>query len=258
MIFLNGELLSATPQFTLDEVSVATATIDLEDIRAHRQISSRNFQAAGKTHQYHRVHTPFELSPDQDELHLSGHPTLPKQPKYHHVAEELALAAGCWLWDYLARSGSAGYLIPLSGGLDSCSTAVLVHSMARIAISAMEAGNQSVIATLKRIYGDDPLPKTAQELCHGVLHTVYMGARVSSEETRQRAKDIAANLGSYHLEMSIDPVYDAMKTAVTESLDIQPKFRMEGGTDEEGKSLQNIQVSHSPLVATFSSGILCN
>ncbi|QUC23820.1 uncharacterized protein UV8b_08061 [Ustilaginoidea virens] len=251
MIFLNGELLAATPQFTLEDVSVATATIDLEDIRAHRQISSRNFQAARKTLTYHRIHTPFELSPDLDDDHLSRRPTLPREPKYHHVAEELALAAGCWLWDYLARSGSCGYLIPLSGGLDSCSTAVLVHAMARIAIDAMNAGNKTVTDTLKRLFGDQALPKTAQELCHRVLHTVYMGARVSSSETRRRARDIAASLGSYHLEMSIDPVYDAMKTAVTENLDIHPNFKTEGGSDEEGKSLQNIQ-ARVRMVAAYT------
>ena len=35
--------------------------------------------------------------------------------------EEISLGPACWLWDYLRRSGSTGYFLPLSGGMDSSS-----------------------------------------------------------------------------------------------------------------------------------------
>lgn len=52
---------------------------------------------------------------------------LPLQ--FHCPEEEIALGPACWLWDYLRRSGASGYLLPLSGGADSSSTAAIVGSM---------------------------------------------------------------------------------------------------------------------------------
>jgi hypothetical protein len=52
--------------------------------------------------------------------------------QFHVPEEEIALGPACWLWDYLRRSGAAGYLLPLSGGADSSSTAAIVGSMCQV------------------------------------------------------------------------------------------------------------------------------
>jgi NAD+ synthase (glutamine-hydrolysing) len=39
------------------------------------------------------------------------------------------MGPACWLWDYLRRSKQGGFFLPLSGGIDSCSTACIVYSM---------------------------------------------------------------------------------------------------------------------------------
>jgi hypothetical protein len=53
--------------------------------------------------------------------------------------------------------------VPLSGGIDSCSTATMVFSMCRLVIAAIEEGNEQVILDVKRLckYSKE-LPKTAQ------------------------------------------------------------------------------------------------
>lgn len=53
-----------------------------------------------------------------------------------------SLGPACWLWDYLRRSKTQGYFLPLSGGIDSCATAVIVHSMCRQVAKAAEAGSE--------------------------------------------------------------------------------------------------------------------
>lgn len=67
---------------------------------------------------------------------------------YEKVGSHSAVALGpaAWLWDYLRRSKAAGFLVPLSGGIDSCSTATLVFSMCRMVIDALKAGNEQVKA----------------------------------------------------------------------------------------------------------------
>ena len=61
-------------------------------------------------------------------------PTSPHLPslQFHCPEEEIALGPACWLWDYLRRSGASGYLLPLSGGADSSSTAAIVGSMCQV------------------------------------------------------------------------------------------------------------------------------
>ncbi len=112
MILLNGEVVAQGSQFSLNPVEVVTATVDLEEVRAYRSSISRSLQAARSTAKYDRVQTPFELSSEEDDLDTSRAPSRSFQPRYHSPEEEIALATGSYLWDYLRRSGTAGYLVP--------------------------------------------------------------------------------------------------------------------------------------------------
>ena len=55
------------------------------------------------------------------------------------------LGPACWLWDYLRRSRTQGYFIPLSGGIDSCATSVIVYSMCRLVAEAARKGGELFI-----------------------------------------------------------------------------------------------------------------
>lgn len=94
MILCNGQVLAQSPQFSLNEVDVITATVDLEEVRAYRSSMSRALQAAHSTKKYHRIQTAFELSPDEDDLDSHRRPTLPRELKFHSVEEEVALVCG--------------------------------------------------------------------------------------------------------------------------------------------------------------------
>ena len=115
MILLNGEVISQCSQFSLNEVDVCVATVDLEEVRAYRSAVSRGFQAAQSNAKYHRIQTAFALSTRGEEYDLNRKPSPPIEPKIHSPEEEIALCGGCYLWDYLRRSNQAGYLVPLSG-----------------------------------------------------------------------------------------------------------------------------------------------
>jgi len=242
LILCNGQVLAQGSQFSLNDVEVITATIDIEEVRAYRSSISRRMQAAMSKTKYHRIQTDFQLGPDEDDLNLLLRPTIPHEPRFHSVEEEIALCGGAYLWDYLRRSGTAGYLVPLSGGIDSCATAVIVYSMCRLVIQAISEGNEKVIEDVKRIVPGKPCPTTAKALCEEIFHTVYMGmSKQSSVETRQRAKDLGSQIGSYHVNLDIDTVYEAQKNLVMNTLNFEPKFKVEGGSETENLMLQNIQ-----------------
>ncbi|KAF7553165.1 hypothetical protein G7Z17_g3816 [Cylindrodendrum hubeiense] len=245
MILVNGDVVAQGSQFSLLDVEVVTATVDLEEIRAYRSSISRGLQAATSKAKYQRVQVPFELGSGDEDLDISLQPSRPITPKFHSVEEEIALCAGAYLWDYLRRSGTAGYLVPLSGGIDSCATATIVFSMCRMAIEAIEQGNAQVIEDVKRLAkykGDGVLPKTPQALCNQIFHTIYMGMKKqSSRETRQRAKDLSEAIGSYHINLDIDDVYEAQKNLLVSTMQFEPKFKVEGGTQQENLTLQCLQ-----------------
>jgi NAD+ synthase (glutamine-hydrolysing) len=119
----------------------------------------------------------------------------------------------------------------------------MVFSMCRLVIAAMENGNEQVIADVKRIckYSEE-LPKTAQQLTNAIFHTVFMGmSKQSSKETRQRASGLSQAIGSYHVDLDIDEVYEAQRQLIVKKMNFEPKFRTQGGTSTENLALQNIQ-----------------
>ncbi|CAH1996569.1 unnamed protein product [Acanthoscelides obtectus] len=136
-ITLNGHVLSRARQFSLDEVEVVTATIDLEDIRSYRHSKRSNSLLASSTKSYPRILVDFSLSPEVDTVLPTAQPI---DWVYLTPEEEIAQGPACWLWDYLRRSGQGGFFLPLSGGVDSSSTALLVYSMCTLIMENVQRG----------------------------------------------------------------------------------------------------------------------
>jgi hypothetical protein len=126
-------------------------------------------------------------------------------------------------------------------------------------MQALKDGNPQVIEDVKRIAvynGSGVLPKTSQELCNQVFTTIYMGMKKqSSRETRQRAKDLSEAIGSYHVNLDIDDVYEAQKKLVVNTINFEPKFKVEGGTVQENLTLQCLQARIRMVTAYV--GLVC-
>ncbi|EGX93075.1 glutamine-dependent NAD(+) synthetase synthase [Cordyceps militaris CM01] len=248
MIFVNGKLVGQSSQFSLNEVEVIVATVDLEEVRAARFAPSRGQQAV-QSHEYQRIEVDFSLTNDS---YLLDSPTPARPPRYHLPEEEIALGPACWLWDYLRRSGASGFQVALSGGIDSCATATIVYSLCRLAVAAAKQGNAEVIADMTRLAKyTKKLPDTPEALCNQLLHTVYLGMEAqSSKETRQRAKDLAARIGAYHQDVNIDAMFHSAKDIFSQATGLTPKFKVHGGSHIQNLALQNIQ-ARSRMVLTY-------
>ena len=147
-----------------------------------------------------------------------------------------------WLWDYLRRSGQGGFFLPLSGGVDSSSSAVIVSSMCRMIVKAVQNGDSNITDDVRRIVSDPGyIPSDPRELCNRLFITCYMGSCNSSAETRQRAQALAEEIGSYHLSLAIDAAVSAALNIFTAVTGLVPKFRVDGGSLRENLALQNVQ-----------------
>lgn len=184
MIVINGEIVAQGSQFSLNDVEVVTATVDIEEVfwflaykahdtdckqvRTYRSSVSRGMQAS-KQSPYVRLDLDIRLSRSREDADPSLTLSEPFKPRFHRPEEEIALGPACWLWDYLRRCGAAGFFIPLSGGIDSCATAVIVHSMCCEVLKAVNQGNEQVIKDVRRLCAkpedSEWLPTTSQDIC---------------------------------------------------------------------------------------------
>jgi len=259
LIIINGNVVAQGSQFSLEDVEVVTATVDLEDVRAFRTAPSRGLQAV-QAQPYQRIEVDFSFSSSTDLFSTGIRPSRTKDPFFHAPEAEIAYGPACWLWDYLRRSKQAGFFIPLSGGIDSCATSVIVYSMCRLVVSAIKDGNEQVIEdvhTLCAPYkGPDWLPSTPNEFCSLIFHTCFMGSTNSSMETRSRAKDLAETIGAYHTDLNIDSVVSALTTLFSTVTSFTPRFKVHGGAPAENLALQNIQARLRMVIAYLFAQLL--
>lgn len=239
-IFLNGDLLNRSEQFSLKDVEVVCATVNLEKIGSYRnRIRSRS--ALSSDHRsYPRVFVgDFVLSSDATS-------DLPQTAvmKWQDLKpeEEITLGPACWLWDYVRRSGQGGFFLPLSGGIDSSSTACIVYSMCNLIVKSCQESDENVISTTRRMVCDpEYIPENPRELCGRLFVTCYMGTENSSKETRKRAERLAGQIGSYHMGITIDTAVTAIMAIFTTITGKVPRFAAHGGSARESLALQNIQ-----------------
>jgi NAD+ synthase (glutamine-hydrolysing) len=246
MIIVNGKILAQGSQFSLQDVELVTATVDLEEVRTYRNSKSRNMQAI-KQEKYERIEADISLSDDSEYADLSLAPSSEIEPRFLLPEQEISLGPACWMWDFLRRSRQGGFFLPLSGGIDSCATAVIVHQMTRLVFKEVQEGNAQVISDMLKIVGEPTTsewrPTCPQDIASRMFHTTYMGMKEnSSPDTRKRAQDLAVAVGAYHLDFDIDTVYHALVTLFTTVTKFVPKYQMYGGTPATNLALQNIQV----------------
>jgi NAD+ synthase (glutamine-hydrolysing) len=279
LIAVNGEIVAQGSQFSLHDVvstslgsthfhariyslwhlqEVVTATIDIEDVRAFRARSSSRGIQASQTEAYHRVDADIALSRPSLDGNISISPDKARPPRYHTPEEEIAFGPACWMWDYLRRSKTGGFFLPLSGGIDSCATATIVASMCRLVVKSAKEGNKQVIEDARRIahQGEDYVPQDPQEFAGHLFHTCFMGTEHSSKETRERAKKLAEVIGSYHTDLNMDAVVKAIHTLFTYVTGKKPVYKVHGGSQTENLALQNIQARLRMVLAYLFAQLL--
>lgn len=74
-----------------------------------------------------------------------------------------------------------------------------------------------------------------------IFHTSYMGTENSGQETRDRSRRLASDIGSYHVDFNFDTVVTAIMNLFTVITNFQPKFKVHGGSHAENAALQNVQ-----------------
>ncbi|RZC54844.1 hypothetical protein C5167_013697 [Papaver somniferum] len=254
-VVVNGDVVAQGSQFSLKDVEVLVAQVDLDAVASLRgSISSFQEQASCKT-KVSSITAPYKLCQSFDpRLLLSS----PLKIKYHSPEEEIAFGPGCWMWDYLRRSGASGFLLPLSGGADSSSVAAIVGCMCQLVVKEIANGDEQVKADAIRIghYTDGKYPTDSKEFAKRIFYTVFMGTENSSDATRSRAKLLADEIGSWHLDVSIDTVISSLLSLFQTLTGKRPVYKVDGGSNAENLGLQNIQARIRMVLAFMLASLL--
>lgn len=265
LIVVNGRVVAQASQFSLKDVEIVTATVNLDEVRSYRaSIPSLAVQSARHQHQNESqfVECPSRVlnnSPSPSQLlHSQLTPQL-SSIHQHCPEEECCLGPACWLWDYLRRSGASGYFLPLSGGADSSSVALIVMAMCDMVTNEAKT-NPQVALDCRRLCAkvDDPswIPASRQEMASHLFHTCFMGTDHSSTATRSRAQRLAEAVGSYHTSISIDTMVKSIVDVFSAAFGRKPQFVAAGGTYTEDVALQNIQARLRMVLAYLLAQLL--
>jgi len=263
-VIVNGDVVRQGSQFSVHEVETIVADIDLDQVDTYRgSLSSMRDQASRAT-AYPVVDVDFGLCIGDttdvttgerglNEATTAGRPSPVIEATYLSAQEEIARGPACWLWDYLRRSGATGFLLPLSGGADSASVAGIVGCMCQMVVEAMRS-DEAVARDVMRVCGmrdqaDLAAVQTPGDLAGRLLTTVYMGTVNSSDQTRDRARRLAEEIGASHLDVRIDTVVGAITALFALITGKSPKFKAHGGSHAENAALQNIQARIRMVIA---------
>ena len=256
MILINGQCIGQGSQFSLKDVEVITATVDIDDVRSYRaSTASRNVQASNIRPAPRIYINNFSLQIPANDYYTSI-PSSPRPIHYLLPEQEIGLGPACWLWDYLRRSGASGFFLPLSGGADSASTCAIVGIMTDLVMKEISENNTLVLEDLRRITKDPNfMPTHSRDIAHQIMHTCYMGTSNSGKPTQKRAEKLANEIGVYHSYANIDRIIAAILAVfltITENLlgtPKQPRFSNDGGSINEDLALQNIQARTRMVLA---------
>lgn len=254
IIVMNGIVIAQGTQFSMKEVEVVTAQVDLNEVGNYRTaIASRGVQAA-KSIDIPRVDVDFYMVEDSEsEVALTSE-------SRHFVLmtleEEIGFGPACWLWDYLRRSTMNGFFLPLSGGTDSATCAAMVGIMCQMlynittgkvpthdsgeSVYAASTTKSQSLAQLRKVVRDPKFdPKSPQDIAGRLFYCCFMKTKFSTEASLERARSLAKEIGANFDVADIDPVIDATLDCYQTMSGIYPD--VEVPNTQQNLAVQNLQ-----------------
>lgn len=254
-IVVNGEVVAHGQQFSLKDVDMVVAQLDLDTVGTVRgSISSYREQASCKNN-ISSVFVPIKLC---HSFKLRNSLSTPIKIECPCREEEIAMGGACWLWNYLRRSGASGFLLPLSGGVDSSSVAAIVGCMSQLVIKEIGNGDEQVKADAIRIgnYSDGQFPTDSKEFTKRIFYTVFMGSHNNSGASSKQSRAVAEEIGSRHLDVSINGVVSALLSVFQTLTGKCLRKKEGGGRGVEKSALQNMEARSRMAVAFMLASLL--
>lgn len=231
LIASNGVLVLESPRFSYQDFEVYDAVIDVEANRI-RRLQTASFKPELGVLEDSELTVEFRwsfLAPVRIKSEL------PAWEKADPIKNEEFYRAVCLgLFDYLRKSRSQGFMVSLSGGVDSSVVTILATRCLTESFKAL--GKEKFVQKMKHLNpavfkGDWDIQSVVKML----VTTVYQGSENSSVETKRAAQELSKELNVTFFDWSIAAVQENYKGLVEKA--IQRKLSWEA----DDIALQNIQ-----------------
>ncbi|CAI2387896.1 unnamed protein product [Moneuplotes crassus] len=248
MIVSNGKVIAKGSHFNLKTCEGVISPIDLDEI-SNSQKSTEHNVLNDRDLFINKVEIPLYVCKSSSR----GVPFYENINRTLSLPEEISLSCAHWLWNFLIRSEAKGFLLPLSGGLDSACVCTICFSLCRLIFQDIsDDENSPTLNSLRRVIRDDSfVPTSPQEICEEILSCYYLGTENSSSRTYQRAFELSQEIGCKFDKCKIDGLYDSSLGIFTDLFQRHPRYLCQGGTEEEDLALQNIQARVRKIFASF-------
>ena len=148
------------------------------------------------------------------------------------VEEEFLLAETLALFDYLRKSYSKGFILSLSGGVDSATCAALIYYMVERAVGELGIeGFKQRLAYFSQLQS----AKSVAEIMPWMLSCVYQATANSGSVTENAAESLADEINSTYSFFDVEDLVQGYKSIVSKA--INRDFTWE----QDDLALQNIQ-----------------
>ena len=226
VIVANGDIVAKTTNISslLREVDVAVAFVDLHSVLVYRHQnnikvkshlgtgsclefdSAKGYDGSASLNRAGKLETLTIYVKNFDLLRPTVAANRPQVIDELNLRpeQEIFYFTSLWLWDYLRKCKFAkGFIVPLSGGLDSCSVALIVYSMCNLIARHIELPEiREELQCILQLANAQQLDQFIAEhndqldkvLCARLLRCCYLKTLYSGEASQRRANELAESI----------------------------------------------------------------
>jgi NAD+ synthase (glutamine-hydrolysing) len=221
----NGKLLARSARLTFDDFVLTTAIVDIEASQTE-QVRTTSFAADSRDPGDKCVNLSFELP--RTRMHRSQPQVAEWETSADHKEEEFMRAITLALFDYQRKSRSRGFVLSISGGVDSAASACLVALMIERAL-----GQLGELRFAEKI--GLPPQSSLRDWVRELLCCAYQPTDNSSEVTRRAAAAVAEALGATFYVLGVQHIVEAYEALISDAIGRVLTW------EHDDTTLQNIQ-----------------
>ncbi|KPK16303.1 MAG: NAD+ synthetase [Myxococcales bacterium SG8_38] len=204
----NGRMLAQSPRLTFDDFVLTAAVVDIEASQTE-QVRTTSFMADRTDPGTKCINVSFELP---RAVMKRSQPTVPEwETSKRHKEEEFMRAITLALFDYQRKSRSRGFVLSISGGVDSAAAACLVALMIERAIGELGGERFAEKVGLEA----QPNPR---DWVRELLWCAYQPPENSSEVTRSAATAVAKALGATFYVLDVQHIVEAYEALISDAI----------------------------------------
>ncbi|MFT4589738.1 MAG: NAD+ synthase (glutamine-hydrolyzing) [Candidatus Binatia bacterium] len=230
-----GDIVASGSRFSFADREVTAAIIDVEMTRMN-QARTSSFKPNLKDTAESCVRVDFKFRAQRLETGEAVDTVSSEwEASDHFKEEEFTRAVSLALYDYMRKSSSRGFIVSLSGGVDSAAVAMLIHLTATLGAGQLGVdGFYKKLDYLKKPKGINR-KSAARDITRQLLTCAYQATRNSSATTRNAAQTLAESIGAEFHCFDVDPLVREYRSMIEKSIDRKLSWE----TDDI--ALQNIQ-----------------